>query len=148
MPNDFNSGTITTPILIHFLKGELLFPELFILRCKLTLGQLKQRIDKRFPQEFGDLATLPLWVYLNLKNKIGERNVCPAREKTATDFSCLVQYYRPSPTRRCSFSWLETGSFTCVLWANQRSLSITACAFLTTEAVNVADRTITCKEIP
>ena len=60
MLNDFNLSTITTPILIHLLKGEFLFPQLFILRCRLTLGQFKQRIDKRFPQEFGDLATLPL----------------------------------------------------------------------------------------
>jgi hypothetical protein len=71
--NDFNLRTITTPILINLLKDKLPFPRLFILRCKLTLSQFKKRIDKRFPEELVELTALPLWVYLNLKNKIGER---------------------------------------------------------------------------
>jgi hypothetical protein len=70
-----------------------------------------------------------------------------AWQKTLTDLLCPVQYQTPSPARRWPFSLLETGSFTRVLLANQRSLSISACAILTTEAVNLDDRTKTCKEI-
>ena len=55
------------------LKDDFPFPQLFILRCRLTLGQLKRRIDKRFPEELVELTALPLWVYLNLKKKIGQR---------------------------------------------------------------------------
>lgn len=71
--NDLNLRTITTPILITLLKDELPFPQLFILRCRLSLGQFKQRIDKRFPAELVELTALPLWVYLNLKRKIGQK---------------------------------------------------------------------------
>jgi hypothetical protein len=73
MPNDLNLRTITTPILINLLKDELPFPQLFILRCRLSLDHFKKQIDKRFPKELVELTALPLWVYLNLKNKIGER---------------------------------------------------------------------------
>lgn len=71
--NDLNLRTITTPILINLLKDEILFPQLFIIRCRLTLGQFKKRIDKRFPAELVELTALPLWVYLNLKVEIGQR---------------------------------------------------------------------------
>ena len=71
MPSNLNLRTITTPILINLLKDEFLFPQLFILRCRLTLGQFKKHIDKRFPAELVELTALPLWVYLNLKKKIG-----------------------------------------------------------------------------
>jgi hypothetical protein len=49
------------------------FPSLFLIRCKLTVGRLKRRIDPRFPQELIDLAALPLWVYINVKEKIGQQ---------------------------------------------------------------------------
>lgn len=71
--NDLNLRTITTPILLTLLKDELPFPQLFILRCRLSLGQFRKRIDERFPAELVELTALPLWVYLNLKKKIGQR---------------------------------------------------------------------------
>jgi hypothetical protein len=49
------------------------FPRLFMLKCRLTVGQLKTRIDPRFPKDFVELVALPAWVYLNLKEKIGQR---------------------------------------------------------------------------
>ena len=49
------------------------FPIFFLLRCKLTVHRLKRKIDPRFPQELIDLAALPLWVYINLKRKIGQQ---------------------------------------------------------------------------
>ena len=70
MPNNFNLRTITTPILINLLKDEFLFPQSFIVWCKLTLSQFKKRMDKRFPAELVELTALPLGFYLNLKNKI------------------------------------------------------------------------------
>jgi hypothetical protein len=43
-----------------------------MLTCKLTVGRFEKTIDARFPQELIDLAALPLWVYINLKKKLGE----------------------------------------------------------------------------
>lgn len=68
----FNMRQVTTPVLISLLREEIRFPILFIIKCSLTAGQLKKRIDPRFPKEFVDLVALPLWVYLNLKAKIGQ----------------------------------------------------------------------------
>ncbi len=73
MSKELNMKKITTPILLHLLEKELAFPLLFILRCKLTLNRFKQSIDNKFPKEFVDMTALPLWVYINLKQKIGER---------------------------------------------------------------------------
>lgn len=64
---------VTTPILLHLLRPELRFPRLFLLRCRLTLGRFKRRIDPRFPAELVDLAAMPLWVYINLKKRIGQK---------------------------------------------------------------------------
>ena len=72
MNPQFDMKKITTPLLLHMLGKELPFPTLFLLRCKLTLGQFKKTIDRRFPAELVDLAALPTWVYLNLKKRIGQ----------------------------------------------------------------------------
>src|SRR5579864_251777 len=64
---------VTTPILLHMLHDELRFPFLFVLRCKLTVGRFRKTIDPRFPKDLIDLAALPLWVYINLKKKIGQK---------------------------------------------------------------------------
>ena len=73
MAPEFDLKKLTTPILLHMLGKELRFPRLFLLRCKLTLGRFKATIDKRFPAELIDLAALPVWVYMNLKQRIGPR---------------------------------------------------------------------------
>ena len=67
MSYKLNLRSITTPLLITLLEKEMRFPKLFMLRCKLTVGQLKKRIDPRFPKDFVELTALPVWVYLNLK---------------------------------------------------------------------------------
>jgi hypothetical protein len=64
---------ITTPILTHLLRREMRFPALFLIGCKLTVGRLKRRIDPKFPQELIQLTALPLWVYINMKKRIGPR---------------------------------------------------------------------------
>lgn len=46
MLSDFVLKTITTPILINLLENEFVFPQLFMLRCMVPLGQFKKRIDK------------------------------------------------------------------------------------------------------
>ena len=72
MAAQFDMKKITTPLLLHMLGKELQFPRFFLLRCKFTVGQFTKKIDKRFPKELIDLAALPAWVYLNLKQKIGQ----------------------------------------------------------------------------
>ena len=64
---------ITKPILSHLLAHEIRFPSLFLLRCKMTVDRLRKHLDTtRFPTELLDLAVLPIWVYINLKKKIGQ----------------------------------------------------------------------------
>jgi hypothetical protein len=68
----FDMKKVTTPLLIHMLGEELRFPRLFLLARKLTLNRFKRSIDPRFPPELVDLVALPAWVYLNLKERIGQ----------------------------------------------------------------------------
>src|ERR1700674_4703655 len=69
---DFDARQVTAPILAHLLKREMRFPRLFLFGCALTVGRFKSRIDKRFPRELVELTALPLWVYINLKKRIGQ----------------------------------------------------------------------------
>jgi hypothetical protein len=71
-PHMMNLRKITTPLLLHLLRGQMRFPRLFLLRCRLTVGRFKRRIDPRFPGELVDLVGLPFWVYLNLKHRLGQ----------------------------------------------------------------------------
>jgi L-2-amino-thiazoline-4-carboxylic acid hydrolase-like protein len=73
---DMDMRKVTTPILLHMLRNEMRFPFLFILRCKLTVGHFERTIDPRFPKDLIDLAALPLWVYINMKKRIGEKKAC------------------------------------------------------------------------
>lgn len=72
MAPQFDMKKVTTPLPRHMLGKEMQFPRFFLLRCKFTLGQFKKKIDTRFPRKLIDLAALPAWVYLNLKQKIGQ----------------------------------------------------------------------------
>ena len=64
---------ITSPILVELLrKSEVHFPEVFLVWCRLTVGRLKRRTGPTFPAELVDLAILPIWVYINLKDRIGQ----------------------------------------------------------------------------
>ena len=67
-----NLRKVTAPLLLHLLRGQMGFPRLFLLRCRLTVGRLKRRIDPRFPGELVDLVGLPFWIYLNCKNRLGQ----------------------------------------------------------------------------
>lgn len=70
---DMDLKKVTTPILLHMLRNEFRFPLLFMLRCKLTVSRFKRTIDPRFPADLIELGALPLWVYINLKKKIGQK---------------------------------------------------------------------------
>src|SRR5260370_25664862 len=64
---------ITTPVLLHLLSGKVRFPWLFLVKCKLTVGRFRKTIDPRFPAELVDMCALPLWVYINLKKRLGQK---------------------------------------------------------------------------
>ena len=72
-PAHFDLRKITTPILLHLLRGKVRFPWLFLVKCKLTAGRFRKTIDPRFPAELVDMCALLLWVYINLKERLGER---------------------------------------------------------------------------
>ncbi len=72
MAAEFDMKKVTTPLLLHMLREELRFPRVFLLLRKLTVSRFKKTIDKRFPPELIELAALPLWVYIGLREKIGE----------------------------------------------------------------------------
>ena len=71
-PHMMNTQKVTTPLLLHLLQDEVRFPRLFLLGCRPRVGRFKRRIDPRFPAELIELAALPLWVYLNLKQRLGQ----------------------------------------------------------------------------
>lgn len=71
-PRSMDMSQVTAPILLHLLRTEVRFPRLFLFRCRLTVARFKKTIDPRFPPELVELAGLPLWVYMNLKQRIGE----------------------------------------------------------------------------
>ena len=73
LKENFDMKKVTTPLLLHLLGQELRFPRLFLLQRKLTLPRFKKTIAPRFPKELIDLAALPAWVYLTLREKIGRR---------------------------------------------------------------------------
>jgi len=72
-PVQLDLRKITTPILLHLLRGKVRFPWLFLVKCKLTAGRFRQSIDRRFPVELVDTCALPLWVYINLKKRLGQK---------------------------------------------------------------------------
>lgn len=66
-------GKLTTPVLLHLMQGRVRFPRLFLLRCKLTAHRLKRTLDGRFPAELVEQCALPVWVYLNLRDALGQQ---------------------------------------------------------------------------
>ena len=72
-PGSMDLKKITTPILLHLLASDMRFPLLFMLRCKFTVSRFRKTIDQRFPAELVDICALPLWVYINLKKKLGQK---------------------------------------------------------------------------
>jgi len=73
LPVQLDLRKMTTPILLHLLKGKVRFPRLFLVTCKLTAGRFRRSIDPRFPVELVDTCALPLWVYINLKRRLGQK---------------------------------------------------------------------------
>ena len=71
--DDFDLRRVTSPLLLHLIGKEIRLPRLFLWRCLRTVGRLKRRIHPRFPSELVDLAALPIWVYLRLRERIGQR---------------------------------------------------------------------------
>jgi len=72
LKNNFDLTTITTPLLLELLKDELPSPKCFLQECLASLPEFQRSIDKKFPAELIQLMSMPLWVYINLKNKLGE----------------------------------------------------------------------------
>ena len=72
-PRSMDLKKITTPILLQLLASDMRFPLLFMLRCKFTVSRFRKTIDQRFPAELVDICALPLWVYINLKKKLGQK---------------------------------------------------------------------------
>lgn len=71
MKKDFDLTKVTTPILLELLKDEIPSPECFLKECKLSLPNFESTIDKKFPLDLIKFISMPLWVYINLKNKLG-----------------------------------------------------------------------------
>jgi hypothetical protein len=72
MTHAFDLRKVTAPVLLHLLHEQIRFPRVFMWRCVLTLSGFKASIDPRFPAELVELAAMPLWVYINLKQKLGQ----------------------------------------------------------------------------
>lgn len=70
--DDLPLKKIASPVLLHLLRGRIRFPRIFLLRCRLGLGRFARTIDRRFPDELVELAALPIWIYINLKRRLGQ----------------------------------------------------------------------------
>ncbi|SMC23342.1 L-2-amino-thiazoline-4-carboxylic acid hydrolase [Clostridium acidisoli DSM 12555] len=73
MKKKFDFTKITTPILLELLQEEIPSPECFLQECKSSLPTFQSTIDKKFPPDLIKFISMPLWVYINLKNKLGEK---------------------------------------------------------------------------
>ncbi len=71
LKKEFNLTKITTPMLLTLLKDEIISPECFLEECKSSLQSFQSTIDKKFPPDLINFISMPLWVYINLKNKLG-----------------------------------------------------------------------------
>ncbi|MBW1732354.1 MAG: L-2-amino-thiazoline-4-carboxylic acid hydrolase [Deltaproteobacteria bacterium] len=72
--DDLNLRKIMKPLLIYMMKRHIKYPRLFLLKCALTFGSFKRRIDtNRFPADFIALTAMPLWIYINLKKVLGQQ---------------------------------------------------------------------------
>jgi hypothetical protein len=56
-PAQLDLRKITTPILLHLLRGKVRYPWLFLVKCKLTASRFRKTIDPRFPAEMIDMCT-------------------------------------------------------------------------------------------
>lgn len=73
MKKEFDFSKITTPILLDLLQDELPSPECFLQECKTSLPTFQSSIDQKFPPDLIKFISMPLWVYINLKHKLGEK---------------------------------------------------------------------------
>ncbi|WP_437723550.1 L-2-amino-thiazoline-4-carboxylic acid hydrolase [Sorangium sp. So ce861] len=73
MAKNLDLRKVTSPVLLHLLGKEMRSPRLFLWRCLLSFPRFKRSIEPRFPAELVDLAALPIWVYINLKQRIGQK---------------------------------------------------------------------------
>lgn len=104
-PAQLDLRKITTPILLHLLRGKVRYPWLFLVKCKLTASRFRKTIDPRFPAEMIDMCTLPLWVYINLKKELGQKTafemmrVAISREALLNGTSPITPPRRIAPSR-------------------------------------------------
>jgi len=73
MASQFDMQSITTPFLVHLVGRQMRFARLFLLGRKLGVGRFKKALYPRFPRELVDLGALPAYVYLGLKERLGQR---------------------------------------------------------------------------
>jgi hypothetical protein len=59
LKKEFNFKKITTPTLLYLLKDEIPFPNIFLFKCKLSLGKFQSTIDQKFPADLVKFITLP-----------------------------------------------------------------------------------------
>lgn len=72
MTKEFDLRKVTSPLLVHMLEKEMRHPRWFLWRCVRTVARLKKRIGPQFPKELVELAATPMWIYINLKERLGQ----------------------------------------------------------------------------
>lgn len=66
-----DTSRFTDPLLEHLLAGEIPDHKAFLAHCRKTLPSFIERIDPRFPRSMVNARAYHLWVYVNLKEKLG-----------------------------------------------------------------------------
>jgi len=69
---NFNYMLVFEPILLHLLEGEMENPEAFLTACKNSIGQFVDKGKDKFPQDLLMFIGMPFWIYINLKEKLGQ----------------------------------------------------------------------------
>jgi hypothetical protein len=66
-------GTVSKVLITYaVLSAYVRHPLTFLLRTILTVGQFKRGVPEQFPREFVRLFAYPAWIYMRLKERIGQ----------------------------------------------------------------------------
>lgn len=66
----FEARAVTKAALIQLLKGRVKAPRLFLVWRALTVGRFRKSLESNFPGPLLDVAALPIWIYLGLRERI------------------------------------------------------------------------------
>lgn len=68
----FNYMVVLEPVVLHLLDGEIEDPQSFLTGCKETFSKCEEMAKDKFPLDLIRFIGMPLWMYINMKEKLGQ----------------------------------------------------------------------------